>query len=124
MKAFLTALTVFFLITGFVVFCALSLTSGCDMLVSAAESLPEKVGTGREFENAYLKISRDWYELRGPVRYFVGHTDADAVEDALADMKSRNDTNDQAGYSSARQKLISSLIRIRATESFTADSLF
>ena len=125
MKAFIVALCVFFLIMGFVVFCAITLTDGCDRLVSLAVGFPEVLSeNGRDFSHAYNSFTDFWDEERGSVRFFVGHTEADAVDDALDDMKSRADTGDSAGYLSARSKLISSIERIRMSEQLKADALF
>ena len=125
MRAFIVALCVFFLITGFVAICAISLTDGCDRLVTLAYGFPEDVSeNGRDFSLAYDSFTDFWAQERGTVRLFVGHTEADAVDDALDDLKSRADTGDGAGYLSARAKLISSIERIRMSEQFTADALF
>ena len=125
MKAFIVALCVLFLITAFVAVCALSLTDGCDRLVTLAYGFPEVLSRdGRDFSFAYNSFVQFWDEQRGTVRLFVGHTEADTVDDALDDMRSRAQTGDIAGYNSARVKLISSIERIRMSEKLAADALF
>lgn len=123
MKAFITALAVFFAVTGFVVFASIHLSDSADELIDIAESLPkssEEGGFDAVFSDLYVR----WCDERGAIRYFIGHTESDAIEDTLDDLETRFHRGDEAGYASARKRLLSQLDRIRSDESFSCDSLF
>lgn len=130
MKAFIVALAVLATVTVFVAYCSITLTSGCDALEAIAGEFPDESfsvgvdGNTRGFDTAYADFMRTWAELRSSVRYFAGNIESDSVEDALDELKSRYVSGDSAGYKSALERLVSSLGRIKASESFTADSLF
>ena len=123
MKSFIVALAVFVSIAVFVTFSAITVSDGCGAMLKTVEKLPESVDDER-FGSAYGEIADEWGELRASVRYFVGHTESDTVDDALDDIKARHDNGDASGYCAARLKLISALVRIKDSEEFKADTLF
>ena len=124
MKAFIVALSFFIVITAFVIFTSIYMTSESNDLIVLAEKLPLTFSKTDDITPIYTDFAREWNKFRAPVRYFIGHTDADTIDDAIDEIKLRYDSGDISGYLAARAKLISTLDRIRSSESFTADSLF
>lgn len=122
MKAFLTALAVFAVVTGFAFFASFRLASRADELYSLAESLPKKVESGG-FDPVYSELFTRWTESRGMFRYYIGHVESDLIDDTIDDLEALYHSGD-SGYAGERRRLISQLARVAADESFSCDSLF
>lgn len=123
MKTFIISLIVLTLITLFVIVSSFYLVSADERLIAAANKLPMFINDD-VFTEVYENVSAEWKSVRAPVRYISGNIESDLIDDALGDIFSYYRAQDLAGYLSAREKLISTLERIKAAEWLSCDSLF
>ncbi len=129
MKTFITALCVLVIISVGVTMSAMHISTACDELEELAEALPGSTNDGvpnnyAEFNDTLAQFNQIWQEHRKIMRFTVGHSETEIIDDALDDMIVRYTYGDDAGYMSARRKLIASIERICETEKCSADGIF
>lgn len=123
MKTFIISLIVLTLITLFVIISSVYLVSADDKLIAASYKLPMFINDDG-FTEAYENVAVEWKSVRAPMRYIAGNVESDLIDDALGDIFSYYRAHDLAGYLAARERLISTLERIKTAETFSCDSLF
>ncbi len=123
MKTFIVSLIVLTLITLFVIISSVCLVSADEQLIAAAYKLPTFISDDG-FIEPYEAVAAQWNTVRAPMRYIAGNVESDLIDDALGDIFSYYRAHDLAGYLAARERLISTLERIKTAETFSCDSLF
>lgn len=116
MKAFVISLCVFVLVLAVSVFAAIYTVSACRVLAAAIPAISETADPA-EFRSL-------WQKKRPFIRYTVGHTESELVDDALDEWSARYEDGSESDIRAAIEKLSAALERIRRSESFTADTLF
>ena len=125
MKTFVLALIVLVLLLGIVILSACSMAKTADGLLALLDQLPSAVtGSEAEFQHLLNRLHETWEPHRWLFRCFVGHNEADCIDDGLGELRTRYVCGDRAGYMSARRALMSHLAQIRLSEQFRVESLF
>lgn len=125
MKTFVLALVVLILLTGIVILSAHSMVATTDGMLALLDQLPSVViGSEADFQHTLNRLHETWEPHRWMFRCFVGHNEADRIDDGLSELRVRYVCGDRAGYMSARRALIAHLEQIRLSEQFRVDSLF
>lgn len=122
MKAFIISITVFVALA--VLVCASS-AYFCDhgqRLLESASALPVTLD-GENFERVFDGLTREWNAVRSPIRFLVGNTECELIEDATDGVAQFFRAGDRANYLRARMQLIRSIERLIATEAFSLDSI-
>lgn len=119
MRSLISAVCVLLVITIFVTVSSFYISGFCMDMIEAVKELPMTVGGEddyRHFNDSYEEIHAMWEKKRSYIRCTVGHTDAEDIDNALAEISSRFSSEDLAGYLSARGKLISLVEELRRAE--------
>lgn len=125
MKAFVWALLVLILIVGIVIFSACTMGNTTEEMLELLEKFPATViDSGEDFHDLFSELHETWQSRRWLFRCFVGHSEADLVDDGMGELRVRYVSGDLAGYLSARRTLIARLDQIKRSEEFHLDSLF
>ncbi|MGN1345369.1 MAG: DUF4363 family protein [Eubacteriales bacterium] len=127
MKAFLIALCVLLIICSGVTISAVHISHACEDLEQLVRDFPALLpddGNHAEFNAVLDQFNAVWLRHRRIMRFTVGHTETDTIDDLLADLTIRYTHHDDAGYANAKVRLLSSIQRLRSSERFSADSVF
>ncbi len=128
MKTFLLALTVFALIVGLLILSGAYLARKTAALSAAASAFPvpdgeDAVPDSAAFYASAKEFSALWSSAVGAVRFIIGHEEAERIDDTFDELMTRYLLRDNAGYMTARAKLLRLINRLADAEHVTFDSI-
>ena len=122
MKTFILSLVVLALILGLLVFTGSYLLRRSHELSEAAEAIPSSFTDDRtDFRIAAERFRTLWSSARKTVRFIIGRTEADRIDELFAEAGIRFAAGDTAGYLSAREKLLRAVRSLGDAEKLSFD---
>ncbi len=136
MKTFFLSAAVFLLLVGVLIASGWYIDSRSMALEEAAKALPkiakgdltektevESAENGTLFRSKTDAFATLWKETKTVIHAIVGHEKADRIEETFLDLRIRYAMQDEAGYMSAREKLIREIRQLSEQEDFTFDAI-
>ena len=129
MKTFIIAMCLFSVLCAFVFSGAYYISNICEELEELSRNLPSPADELSEifdddFDIYFGELSNTWQKYRPFIRFATGHSESEAVDDLLDDIRARHAYGDYAGYVSAKRLLSSSFERIKNNEELSGDCIF
>ncbi len=118
MKPFIIALCVFILVSAAVVANAIHLNRFLSEMEDAIDSTPETPD-----EEAVAKLMKMWEHTCGFCCLSVSHREADAIENALTQMKCYAAAGNRSEYLASRGLLMDTVKRMRRAEALSMDRI-
>lgn len=122
MKTFILSLAVLALILTLLIFTGRYLLRRARDLTDAAEAMPVSAAADRtDFRKASDRFRALWRSVRRTVRFLIGHTEADRIDELFTETLIRFAAGDSAGYLSAREKLLCAVRSLGDAEKLSFD---
>lgn len=119
MKIFIIALIILIVLSSSVILSTRSTVSMCNELIKEAEALPRNI-TGADVSAFNIK----WKEYKPFFCITVSHKETDAIDDTLTKLSADIKSGYEEGYVFSREALISTLERLKNSESLSFDRIF
>ncbi len=127
MRTFILALTVLALILAALTLAGVYLTGKADALTEAAKALPEESASNSTQSSGFYTAARNfseiWSSTKKTIHFIIGHKEADRIEETFIDLQVRYLLRDNAGYMSARAKLLHEIEQLAESETFSFDTV-
>ena len=125
MKTFVIATAIFLTILAFVITSTTLLVKFANELKDLADEFPSALPQSeKSFQTALDDFNEYFNKRRLFIHFIVGHSENQAIENALSELEARQKSGDPAGYASARSRLISAIDKIINSESLSLNTVF
>lgn len=118
MKAFICSVITIFLLTAVVTVNGIYIANETSALCEIAEGFPDSANDNENFLLSYNNFSEEWQKFRGVVSLSASESEAEAIDEALEQLRSRFESGSSSDMAAAKVALIGKIRGLKETESF------